>query len=87
MPQTKAYPGNQGMQTMTIRALALAALVSFAAVATAVADERIDFTPPLHWEHARPTAAVRQTSQMTTTPSVVRSSEQAPRRIVEATIR
>jgi hypothetical protein len=75
------------MQAMTIRALLLAATVGVTAIGSATADERIDFTPPLYREQARPTAAVRQASEMTTTPSLVRAFKEAPRRIVEATIR
>ncbi|MGE8131679.1 hypothetical protein ACQKQD_32500 [Methylobacterium sp. NPDC080182] len=75
---------------MTIRTLILAALAALAvvpALGSAVADERIDFTPPLYREQARPTAAVRQASEITTTPSLVRAAPEAPRRLIEAAAR
>lgn len=72
---------------MTIRAFTFAVLAVVAAISPATADERIDFTPPLYREQARPTAAVRPASEITTTPSLVRTSSEAPRRIVEATAR
>lgn len=80
-----ATPG-PGKRVMTLRTL-LAALVSMQAIGSAIADERIDFTPPLYREQARPTAAVRQAAEMTTTPSLVGTSDEAPRPIVEATAR
>lgn len=40
---------------MTIRPLLLAATVGVTAIGSATADERIDFTPPLYREQARPT--------------------------------
>lgn len=72
---------------MTIRAFAFAALAVVAAFGSATAGERINFIPPLYRAEARPTAAVRPMSEMTTTPSLVRASSEAPRRIVEATAR
>jgi hypothetical protein len=72
---------------MTMRTLILAALAVVPALGSAVADERIDFTPPLYREQARPTAAVRSAAEMTTTPSLVPVARQAPRRLVEATAR
>lgn len=72
---------------MTIRILILSALTIVPAFGSATAGERIDFTPPLYREQARPTAAIRPASEMTTTPSLVRVSPQAQRRIVEATAR
>jgi hypothetical protein len=72
---------------VTIRAFILAALAVVPDLGSATADERIEFTPPLYREQARPTAAVRPGSEMTTTPSLVRASQKAPRRIVEATAR
>ncbi len=72
---------------MTIRTFVLSILAIVPALGSATAGERIDFTPPLYREQARPTAAVRPASEMTTTPSLVRVSQEAPRRIVEATAR
>jgi len=70
---------------MTIRVFAFAALAVVSAVGSATAGDRIDFTPPLYREQARSTAAVRTASEITTTPILVRTSSEAPRRIVEAT--
>ncbi|MFC6029459.1 hypothetical protein [Methylobacterium mesophilicum] len=72
---------------MTIRAFVLAALAVVPTLGSAIAGERIDFTPPLYREQARPTASVRPASEITTTPSLVRASSDLPRRIVEATAR
>ena len=51
----------------TLQLLALAALASTATLGTAMADERINLTPPLFREQARSTAAVRPASELTTT--------------------
>ena len=72
---------------MTIRALTFAAFAVVTAIGPAIAGERIDFTPPLYREQARPTAAVRPASEITTTPSLVRAAPEAPRRLMEATAR
>ncbi|MGC5777349.1 hypothetical protein [Methylobacterium sp. NFXW15] len=72
---------------MTIRAFTFAALAVVSAVSSASAGDRIDFTPPLYREQARPTASVRAASEITTTPSLVRAAPEAPRRLVEATAR
>ena len=72
---------------MTMRAFVLAALAVVPAFGSAMAGERIDFTPPLYREQARPTASVRPATEITTTPSLVRASSEASRRIVEATAR
>jgi hypothetical protein len=72
---------------MTIRTLILAALTVVPALGSAVAGERIDVTPPLFREQARPTASIRSASEMTTTPSLVRATPEAPRRRLEAAAR
>lgn len=72
---------------MSVRAVAFAALAVVSAIGSVNAGERIDFTPPLYREQARPTAAVRPATEITTTPSLVRTPLEAPRRIVEATAR
>lgn len=72
---------------MTIRAFTFAAFAVVSAIGPASAGERIDFTPPLYRELACPTAAVRLSSEMTTTPVLVRTASEAPRRVVEATAR
>ena len=86
-PHKPGHPGALGKITMTIRAFTFAALAVVSAIGSASAGERIDFTPPLYREQARPTAAVRPASEITTTPSLVRASAESPRRIVEATAR
>jgi len=72
---------------MYVRILSFAALAIVSAIGSAKAGERIDFTPPLYREQARATAAARPAIEMTTTPSLVRTSSEAPRHIVEATAR
>ncbi|MCJ2087718.1 hypothetical protein MKK88_17265 [Methylobacterium sp. E-005] len=72
---------------MTIRAFVIATLAAVPALGSAAAGERVDFTPPLYRDQARPTASVRPASDMTTTPSLVRTAQEAPRRLVEATAR
>ena len=72
---------------MSVRAFSFAVLAIVSAIGSANAGERIDFMPPLYREQARPTAAVRAASEITTTPSLVQTSSEAPRRIVEATAR
>ncbi|GJD37406.1 hypothetical protein [Methylobacterium aerolatum] len=71
---------------MTIRTILLAAAATVAAIGTAAADERIDLTPPLYREQARPTAAIRPASELTTTPIVVRQAPVAPRQVSEARV-
>ncbi len=80
-------PVIKGNHTMTIRTFVLATLAIVPALGSAVADERIDFIPPLYREQARPTATIRPASELTTTPSLVRAAPQAPRRVSEATAR
>lgn len=72
---------------MSVRAVSFAALAIVSAIGSAIAGDRIDFTPPLYREQARPTAAVRPATEITTTPSLVRTASETPRRIVEATAR
>lgn len=72
---------------MTIRAFTFAALAVVSAVSSASAGDRIDFTPPLYREQARPTASIRAASDIATTPSLVRAAPEASRRLVEATAR
>ncbi len=66
-----------------IQLLALAALAS-ATAGTAMAEDRINLTPPLFREQARATAAVRPTNEMTTTPSLTTAAPAAPRVVAEA---
>ena len=85
-------PGALRKTTMTIRTLTSAAftvatLAVVSAAGPATAGDRIDFTPPLYRMEARPTAAVRPASEITTTPSLVRGAPETPRRLIEATAR
>ena len=59
---------------MTVRTIVLAALAAVPMIGTALADETIALTPPLYREQARPTAAVRPASELTTTPRLVPAS-------------
>ncbi|WP_336491059.1 hypothetical protein [Methylobacterium nigriterrae] len=69
----------------TIRALALAVLASATfAAETAMAGDAIHLTPTLYREQARVTAAVRQASELTTTPSLTARAPAAPRVVAEA---
>ena len=68
----------------TIQLLALAALASAAAAGTAMAEDRINLTPPLYREQARVTAAVRPNAEMNTTPSLTVAAPAAPRVVAEA---
>ncbi|WP_019905846.1 hypothetical protein [Methylobacterium sp. 77] len=69
---------------MTVRVLVLAALASATLAGTAIADERINLTPPLYREQARVTAAVRPASELTTTPSVTARALPTRRIVAEA---
>lgn len=71
----------------TIQLLALAALASAATAGTAMAEDRINLTPPLYREQARVTGAVRPVSELTTTPSLTAAAPivpAAPRVVAEA---
>lgn len=68
----------------TIQRLALAVLASAAAAGSAMAEDRIDLTPPLYREQARVTAAVRPASELTTTPNLTIAAPTAPRIVAEA---
>ena len=70
---------------MTIRAFVLAALVSVPMIGSAVADDRINLTPPLYREQARATSAVHPASELTTTPRLVPAASTEPRIVAEAT--
>lgn len=72
---------------MSIRTFIIAALAVVPAVNSALADERINITPPLYRVEARSTAIVRPAPELTTTPSLVPVVPEAPRRLVEATAR
>ena len=69
---------------MTVRHIALAVLASAAFVGPAMADDRINLTPPLYREQARETAAVRPASELATTPRLVPAAPAAPRTVAEA---
>ncbi len=62
----------------TLQRLALAVLASAAAAGSAMAEDRIDLTPPLYREQARVTAAVRPASELTTTPNLTIAAPAAP---------
>jgi hypothetical protein len=62
---------------MTIRNIILAALAVVPTIGSAMADERINLTPPLYREQARVTATARSASELTTTPRVVPAAEQS----------
>lgn len=72
---------------MSIRTFIIAALAVAPSFNSALADERIDITPPLYRVEARSAALVRPAAEMKTTPSLVRAAPEAPRRLVEATAR
>jgi hypothetical protein len=67
------------------RALVFAVVASATLAGTALADDRINLTPTLYREQARATAAVRPTSELTTTPSPTVRAPAAPRVVAEAT--
>lgn len=69
---------------MTIRTFILAALAAGSLIGPALADETITLTPPLYREQARPTAAVRPASELTTTPRLVPVAPAAPRVVATA---
>ena len=69
---------------MTVRTLVLAALASLTLAGTALADDRLNLTPPLYREQARATAALRPASELTTTPSVTARAPTARRVVAEA---
>jgi hypothetical protein len=62
---------------MTIRTIALAALVTVPMIGSALASEAVSITPPLYREQARTTAAVHPASELTTTPRLVPAAEQS----------
>jgi hypothetical protein len=66
-----------------LQLLALADLASSATLGTALADERINLTPPLFREQARSTAAIRPASELTTTLRLVPAAPAKPRIIAE----
>ena len=69
---------------MTVRTLILAVLASAAVAGPALADDRINLTPPLYREQARATAAERPASELTTTPSLTARAPTTPRVLAEA---
>lgn len=69
---------------MTVRTFVLAALASATLASTAMADDRLNLTPPLYREQARATAAVRPASELTTTPSVTTRALTIRRVVAEA---
>ncbi|MGH1589645.1 hypothetical protein ACRBEV_16380 [Methylobacterium phyllosphaerae] len=69
---------------MTVRTFVLAALAAVPMIGTALADEAVTLTPPLYREQARPTAAVRPASELTTTPRLVPASPATPRVVATA---
>jgi hypothetical protein len=70
-----------------LQLLALVALASTATVGVALADDRINLTPPLFREQARSTAAVRPASELTTTlrPVPAAPASTQPNNVVETT--
>lgn len=70
---------------MTIRTFALAGLASILFVGSAMAEDRIDLTPPLYRDQARATASVRPASELTTTPSLTPVASNASLLDVETT--
>ena len=69
---------------MTVRTFVLAALASATLAGTAMADDRVNLTPPLYREQARATAVVRPASELTTTPSVTARAPTARRVVAKA---
>ncbi|AWN37774.1 hypothetical protein [Methylobacterium radiodurans] len=68
----------------SIQLLALAAFASATVAGPAMADERINLTPPLYREQARATAAVRPASELTTTPSLTAAAPAARQVVADA---
>jgi hypothetical protein len=56
---------------MTIRTVVFAGLAVIPTIGSAMADERINLTPPLYRDQARTTATVRSVSELATTPRLV----------------
>ncbi|KAB1079753.1 hypothetical protein [Methylobacterium soli] len=69
---------------MTVRTLVLAAVASVTLAGTALADDRLNLTPPLYREQARATATLRPASELTTTPSVTARAPTTRRVVAEA---
>jgi hypothetical protein len=70
---------------MTVRTVVLAALAAVSMIGTARADEVLNLTPPLYRTQARPTAAVRPASELTTIPRLVPAAPAARRVVATAT--
>lgn len=66
---------------MRVQTFILAAITSAAIAFPAMADERINLTPPLYREQARATSAVRPASELTTTPNLTAATP-ATRQVV-----
>jgi hypothetical protein len=64
-----------GINTVTIRTIVFAGLAVIPTIGSAMADARINLTPPLYREQARATATVRSASELTTTPRLVPAAE------------
>lgn len=62
---------------MTIRNIVLAALAVVPTIGSAIADERINITPPLYGAQARTTAAVHPAADLATTPRLVPAAERS----------
>lgn len=60
---------------MNIRTFVLAALAVVPTIGSAIADERINITPPLYGAQARTTADVHPASELATTPRLVPVAE------------
>ncbi|GJD55192.1 hypothetical protein [Methylobacterium dankookense] len=72
---------------MSVRTVILAALASTVLISGAMAEDRINLTPPLFREQARTTATVRPISEMATTPRLVPAAPADPRILAEAAAR
>lgn len=72
---------------MSVRTVILAALASTVLISGAMAEDRINLTPPLFREQARTIATVRPISEMATTPRLVPAAPADPRILAEAAAR
>lgn len=81
-PSQAGHTGDEPVRT--IQLLALAAFASATVMGSAIADERINFTPPLYREQARATAAVRPASELTTTPNLTAAAPATRQAVADA---
>jgi hypothetical protein len=79
-------PDIERIPIMTSRRFGLAALATVPMIGSAVADERINLTPPLYRDQARATASVRPATELVTTPRLVPAAPAAARVVATATM-